>query len=98
LHAGFVLLALSQDRNWRLVVAAPPPSRVLKLAIRTAGYVLLAAALPIALWRDGPSFGSLLWGTMVSVAGCVVTLTLSWLPDWLGTPAHRISSADDIRR
>lgn len=90
LHLGFALLALSQDRNWRLVIAAPPPSRAGKIVLRAAGSGLLALGLPLALVRDGPGFGSLLWGTMTSVAACAVTLTLSWRPSWLKPLAHTV--------
>ncbi|GEC17638.1 DUF3325 domain-containing protein [Nitrobacter winogradskyi] len=83
LHFGFALLALSQDRNWRLVVAAPSLSRVAKITLRIAGYALLALGLSLALWRDGPGFGSLMWGTLISLAACAVTMILSWRAHWM---------------
>jgi len=79
-YAGFVLLALSQARHWRTVVgaAALPRSRV--LALRTIGGALIALSLLIALMRDGPSFGSLLWATAISLAALAVAFALAWRP------------------
>lgn len=90
---GFALLALSQDRNWRLVaVAAPPLSRSRKIALRIAGYALLALGLSLALWRDGPGFGSLMWGTLISLAACAITMVLSWRAHWM-TPLASVIRA-----
>lgn len=83
LHLGFALLALSQDRNWRLVVAALPLSRSRKIALRIVGYALLALGLSLALWRDGPGFGSLMWGTLISLAACAITMIVSWRAHWM---------------
>lgn len=94
LHFGFALLALSQDRNWRLVVAAPPLSRVAKITLRIAGYTLLAFGLSLALWRDGPGFGSLMWGTLISLAACAVTMILSWRAHWM-TPLVSVIRATE---
>ena len=83
LHLGFALLALSQVRHWRGVlprVPQPGPSTIL---LRISGYGLIGLALPIALWRDGPGFGPLLWACLMSVAACAVTITLSWRAHWL---------------
>jgi len=82
-YAGFALLALSQSRHWRAVVgdAALPRSRV--LVLRMIGGVLIALSLLLALTRDGPSFGSLLWATAISLAALAVAFTLAWRPRWL---------------
>lgn len=82
-YLGFGLLALSQDRNWGTVTGASRLSRSEKLIMRAAGYILLACGLPVALWRDGPGFGSLLWVASLSVAAVAVVATLSWRPRWL---------------
>jgi len=94
LYLGFATLALSQVRNWRLVIAASPPSPVMKIVLRAIGIVLLMLAIPLALWLDGPSFGSLMWGTAISVAACAVTATLSWCPHWLRPLARAIRAAN----
>jgi hypothetical protein len=90
LHFGFALLALSQDRNWRLVVAVPSLSRSRKIALRSAGAALLTLAIPLAVWRDGPGFGLLMWGTMISLAACTVTMILSWRAHWMKSLASAI--------
>lgn len=79
---GFALLALSQNRNWQLV-AAPPLSRSRKVALRSVGTTLLTLAIPLAVWRDGPDFGLLMWGTFISIAACAVTMILSWRAHWM---------------
>ncbi len=79
-YLGFVLLALGQARHWRAASEAAAPGRIGKLALRIAGGVSLSLALCLALFRDGPSFGALLWTTVISVAALVVALTLSWRP------------------
>jgi hypothetical protein len=83
LHVGFALLALSQARHWRAIGVGPPLPRMAAIIVRAFGFALLSLALPIALWRDGADFGSLLWGVLLSVAACAVTLTLTWHPGWL---------------
>jgi hypothetical protein len=82
-YVGFALLALSQDRHWHHLERRRhcPPRAVLPL--RMAGYGLLFAALVLALVRDGPGFGSLLWATMISIGALAVVCTLTWRPLWL---------------
>jgi len=79
-YAGFALLALSQARHWRTVVgdAALPRSRV--PVLRAIGGALIALSLLLAFTRDGPSFGSLLWATAISLAALAVAFTLAWRP------------------
>jgi hypothetical protein len=73
---GFGLLALSQARHWQAVRGSSLP-RMAALCMRAAGLALIAFSLAVALWRDGPGFGSLLWGTLLTIAALVVTLALS---------------------
>lgn len=82
-YLGFALLALSQDRHWQRAgggMACPPR---LVLPLRVVGYLLLFAALVLALVRDGAGFGSLLWGTMLTVGAVAVVCTLAWRAHWL---------------
>lgn len=85
---GFALLALSQQRHWCRVAATDPPHSGNWIR-RLTGAVLLAISLVLALLRDGPSFGALLWATAISVAALVVTLMLGWRPRWLRPLAIR---------
>lgn len=82
-YVGFALLALSQKQHWQRVthsaVAASPRSRML----RHAGAVLLVASLALAILRDGPAFGAILWTVWLTVAGAAVSFTLTLRPHWL---------------
>ena len=79
-YLGFAFLALSQARHWRAArghAAARPAARV---ALRVCGAGCLLSALGLALLRDGPSFGALLWATAISLAAAAVACTLSAAP------------------
>lgn len=82
-YLGFALLALSQDRHWERAGGGRDCPAWLVRPMRIAGYVLLLASLALALWRDGPGFGSLVWATLLSVGATAVTATLTWRPNWL---------------
>ena len=73
LTLGFALLARSQARH--RPAAASPAARA---ALRWIGYGLVALGLPLAWWRDGGAFGSLLWACLLSPAAFAVTAALSW--------------------
>ncbi len=88
LHAGFALMALSQDRHRRTLGVATPLSRRRALVLRIAGGTLIALGLLMALWRDGPGFGPLLWITLLSVAALAVTAIVTWRPRWLAVVAR----------
>jgi len=79
-YLGFALLALSQSQHWQRVAGASPPGRTRVILFRGGGAVLLAGSLALALLRDGPGFGSLLWATAISIAALGVALTLAWRP------------------
>lgn len=81
-YLGFALLALSQDRHWQQAGGGRQCPAPLVLPLRVLGYAALFVALVLALHRDGPGFGSLLWGTMVSLAAVAVVCTLSWRARW----------------
>jgi len=78
--AGFALLALSQARHWRTVIGAAALPRRRVLVLRAIGGALIALSLILSLLRDGPSFGSLLWATAISLAALAVAFTLAWRP------------------
>lgn len=82
-YLGFALLALSQDRHWHHVDRGSQCSLRALFLLRSVGYGLLFAALVLALVRDGPGFGSLLWATMISIGALAVVCTLTWRPLWL---------------
>ena len=82
-YLGFALLALTQARPWQKVVRTPPPTGRWRLVLRALGGIALALSLGLALLRDGPSFGALLWATAISLAALAVAFTLTWRPNWL---------------
>lgn len=88
-YLGFAALAMSQDRNWHHLGGGRHCPRRTSLALRCAGSTLLLAALVLALVRDGASFGSLLWATVITVGALCVVATLSWRARWL-RPAARL--------
>jgi len=88
-YLGFAALAMSQDRHWHLVGGGRHCPRRTSLVLRCAGWALLLAALVLALVRDGASFGSLLWATVITVGALCVVATLSWRAHWL-RPAARL--------
>lgn len=77
---AFAMLALSQARHWRQVADAAPPAGGRIRAMRALGAALLGLAYALALWRDGPSFGTLLWVTALSVSALAVAVSLAWRP------------------
>lgn len=82
-YVGFAVLAMSQDRHWHHLGGGrhcPPRTG---MVLRIAGWALLLAALVLALVRDGPSFGSLLWATVITIGALAVVATLSWRAHWL---------------
>ena len=82
-YLGFALLALGQARPWQRVAQTPPPTGLRLLALRTLGGLALTLSLGLALLRDGPSFGALLWATAITLAALAVAFTLTWRPKWL---------------
>ena len=79
-YFGFALLALSQAQPRRRLGLAVELGHGRRIGLRLAGGLLLVLALVLALLRDGPGFGGLLWATAVSLAALAVAFTLSWQP------------------
>ena len=82
-YLGFAALAISQDRHWHHLGGGRHCPRRACTVLRCAGWALLFAALALALVRDGASFGSLLWATIVTISALSVVATLSWRAHWL---------------
>lgn len=84
---GFALLASSQAK-YRRAMGVTRVRRP-RLAIqRSAGGLLLLFALALTCLRDGPSFGTVLWLLVLSLAAVTVTFVLAWRPRWLATMAE----------
>ena len=93
LFTGWLLLALSQPRHWRALCGATPQTPATIMGQRFIGGLFLVLSLPLALWRDGPGFGSLLWGALLSLAAYTVTWLLSRRPGWLKVFARLLPTA-----
>jgi hypothetical protein len=92
-YAGFALIALTQERHWEEVSGRAFDDAVVTTRKRAVwlGSALLGVALGLSLQSQGPSFGVLLWVTVVCAAAFGVAFTLSWRPQalkplstWLG--------------
>jgi hypothetical protein len=77
-YLGFALMALSQPRNWAIAMRPRPFRRSYTPVLRATGSLLFMLSLVIALWRDGPAFGAILWAVMLAKAGLMVIATLTW--------------------
>jgi len=95
-YVGFALLALSQPKHWRKTVRAPLPGRRRLRLLRASGGLLIAGSLALALLRDGPSFGALLWATAISLAALGAAFTLAGCPCWL-RPRARLAAPGRAR-
>lgn len=82
-YSGFACFALAMPRHWAAAsgrsLAAVPHRR----ALRLGGFALLAGTYGLCVYRDGPSFGSVLWVVLIPMAAIAVALTLAWRPQWL---------------
>lgn len=78
--ASAVLLALSQERNWRI---ASGPGAGRRTTMRQIGWPLTMLTLTLCIVRDGASFGTILGLFFLAVAFVGVTLTLAFRPRWL---------------
>lgn len=82
--AGFMLFALSQPRHWRTFFPKSIITRSMNVVFRVTATAVLCISLAVALWRDGASFGALLWSVAISLAGLAVVAILTWRGRWLG--------------
>ena len=82
-YGGFACLALAMPCHWRDASGQRVNVAPHRTWLRPCGFLLLGTAYILCLYRDGPSFGSLLWVVLISAAAIAVALTLAWHPQWL---------------
>ena len=83
-YLGFALLALGQRKHRLAVMSADLKTTPFRSAVpRCLGVLALAVSLALAMFLHGPSFGSLLWVTVLSIGAAAVAFTLAWRPKWL---------------
>ena len=78
--ASALLLALSQERNWRIAHGAVAGRRT---RMRRIGWPLALLTLVLCIVRDGASFGTILGLFLLAAAFVAVTLLLAFRPRWL---------------
>lgn len=78
---GCLSLALSQRRHWQAVPSSTsrPPK-----PLRLVGWTLISLSLVIVIFRDGASFGVLVWPLLIGFASLVTVATLIWIPKFHG--------------
>lgn len=74
---GCACLALSQDRHWKTVTAAP---RRPALPLRLAGFALLGSSLAACIARDGGGFAALMWPLLFAAGALATAALLTWRP------------------
>lgn len=77
--SGFAALCLSMDRHHKQVFGEPAP-RLDRWMFRLGGWATLAISCVPTVLELGPSIGISLWVTLLSVAGLMVVLLLSYRP------------------
>lgn len=78
--ASALLLALSQDRNWRLTYG---PGAGRWRMMRLLGWSLVLLTPTLCIVRDGVSFGIILGLFVLATAFVAVVLMLAFCPRWL---------------
>lgn len=78
--ASALLLALSQERNWRTVYGIHSGQRT---TMRRIGWPSALTTMAFCIVSDGASFGPILGLFLLAAAFVVVTLMLAFRPRWL---------------
>jgi hypothetical protein len=82
-YAGMTGLSLAMDRHWRqLRAAAYGPAVGERRLARFLGWILLAGSAWLAVIGHGVAAGAVLWLGVLSVAGLVLVMLLSYAPRW----------------
>lgn len=94
-YVAFLFFALMQRRPRQLLFGraqALGDSR--RRLYQLAGTALLLLSFLLVMSWEGWSFGIIVWGTIISVAACSVSFTLTWQADRLGKLLNRLGPAD----
>jgi hypothetical protein len=87
---GFCLLALGQERHWNTVTSFEVNMRKGHRFLFWTGLSGQLFALPLMIYSQGPGFGALLWGVLLTATASLVAFTLAWRPRLLLPLALRI--------
>ncbi|MYM33557.1 DUF3325 family protein [Duganella sp. FT94W] len=83
-YGGFACIALAMPDYWERAGGDTARHAPRRRRLRYGGAALLALSLAACLWRDGPGFGALLWGVLLTAGAIAVAFTLTWRPRLLG--------------
>lgn len=76
---GCALLALRQQRNWRIVVG----EGAARNGTAASGWSLIGLSFAFCVIRDGGSFAALLWPLLLAGAAFAVAMLLAYRARWL---------------
>jgi len=79
-YAGFACLALAMPRHWAEASGQESAAAPHRRRLRPLGLLMLGVSYALCVYRDGPSFGALLWVLLCYAAAIAVALTLTWQP------------------
>jgi hypothetical protein len=82
-YSGFACLALAMPEHWANAGGDPDGQATRRHRLRLSGAMMLCMACAVCIWRDGASFGILLWTLLMSASAIAVTFTLTWYPQLL---------------
>lgn len=94
-YGGFACLALAMPDHWAQASGQRGDVAPHRRRLRPAGFFMLGVAYVLCVYRDGPSFGSLLWSLLISAAAIAVAFTLTWRPKFLLPMVWRSRSRDE---
>lgn len=84
-YAGLASLAFAMPRHHRTVFRRDDAAG-LRLALRTAGWLLLAASVAASFRRHGAELGAIAWFAAAAAAGLVLTFVLAYAPRYWPAP------------
>jgi hypothetical protein len=78
--AGMAALSLAMDRHYQQVAGRSEPPRPHRMALRTAGWLLLAISLWPCIAGWGSSVGLVAWCGFLTAGALLVAWTLPYVP------------------
>ncbi len=79
-YGGFACLALAMPNHWAEASGQRGDVASNRRWLRSVGFFMVGVAYVLCVYRDGLSFGSVLWVVLISAAAIAVALTLTWRP------------------
>ena len=98
-YTGFACLALAMPDYWARAGGDANDHGRRRHRLRLSGALMLCLALAICIWRDGVSFGAILWIILLTASASAVAFTLTWRPRLLlwRSRGHRRSTGKPPR-